>query len=176
MGEVSLGQAEFWSVVGDFDASVPIGDAQIRLRFGGVEWSVGGGDYESLGVVVPRVIAFARNGAARHWAAFVGLHTAEEVIDTVTNHVFPPGMDSGPRRWDVASALLAYVLSALFDANLGTDCVVGVRGARDETIIVRSKNGAVEAHEVTIKNFDRAIEELAAWYATIDPRPNQNAG
>lgn len=162
-----FGQSEFRIVVEDFEASEPIGDAQIRLRFDGVNWSVGGGGYESLGVVVPKLIAFARNGAARHWGAFVGLHTAEDVIDTVTDHVFPPGADSGPRRWDIAAALFGYVLSALFDANLGTDCVVSIRGIRDETIVVRSKNGAVEAHEVTIKNFDRAIEELAAWYAKI---------
>jgi hypothetical protein len=167
MGQVEFGRSAFRIVLEDFEASETIGDSQLIFRFEGVNWSVGGSQFESLGVVVPKVINFARRGTARHWGAFVGQLTPEAVINTVISHVFPPGVDSGPQRSDISSALFRYALSALFDANLGADCVVSVRGLRDESIIVRSLDGVVEAHEVSIEDFDRAIDELEVWYTTI---------
>jgi hypothetical protein len=154
-------------VLEDFEAVEPIGHSPLRFRFEGDDWSVGSSQFESLGVVVPKVIEFARNGSARHWGPFAGRYTPEGVINTVTSHVLPPGGDSDPRSLDISAALHRYVLSALFEANLGADCVVSVRGGRYETIIVRSLDGVVEAHQVSIKNFDRAVYELEVWYETV---------
>jgi hypothetical protein len=167
MGQVVFGRSAFRIVVEDFEPFETIGDSQLIFRFEGVDWSVGGSQFESLGVVVPKVINFARSGTVRHWGAFVGQRTPEAVINTVISHVFPPGVDCGPRRSDISSALFRYALSALFDANLGADCVVSVRGLRDETIIVRSLDGVVEAHQVPTEYFDRAIDELEVWYEMI---------
>lgn len=169
MRDMRFGDNNFWIVLEGVDHRVPDGDSQILLRFEGQGWRVGGEDYESFGVVVPKIISFGRNGAARHWGAFVGARTATEVIERVTSYVFPPGVDSlTPWHWDISSALFAYVFSALFDANLGARCVLVVRGQRHETIIVQSEDGAVQTHDVPVNSFDHAIDELSEWLHAVE--------
>lgn len=137
------------------------------LRLEGTDWQIGGQEYESLGVVVPKLIGFCRNGAARHWGSFADAKTPVEVMDRVVSMVFSGKKHSGPWVWDSSSALHGYVLSSLFDANLGARCAVVVRGLRHETIIVKANDGSVGTYEVRLESFDRAIDDLAAWYAAL---------
>lgn len=164
-----FGDSQFRIVVEGFERSARVGDSQMFLWLEGPGWRVGGEDYESFGVVVPKLVAFGRNGAARHWGAFDRARTPSDVIERVTSYVFPPGIEpSGPWHWEISSALFCYVLSGLFDSNLGEHCVVAVRGRRHETIIVQSKAGAVQAHDVPVKSFDRAIDGLCEWMQTLE--------
>lgn len=169
MGPERFGGSRFQIVVQDFDRSDPVGDSQLFLTLEGPGWRLGGESAESFGVVVPKLIAFGRNGASRHWGSFAGMQTPDEVMNRLVDYVFPPGIEpSGPWHWDTSSALFEYVLSARFDGNLGVRCVAAVRGQKNETIIIQADDGDVQAHEVSVGSFDRAISELSKWARAVE--------
>jgi hypothetical protein len=167
MEKIQFGDSRFRIVVEEFEIWDPIAHSPLLLTIQGSDWSVGG-EYESFGVVVPGLVEFGRNGAARHWGAFVGLHTPDEVIDRVASYAFTGGNHSEPRYWDISSAMLRYALNYIFTANLGVDCAVVVNSSQQETFIVRTNDGVVRAYDVPLKSFKRAIDELAVWKTAIE--------
>lgn len=165
-----FGNYEFAIVVEDFDPLTPFGDSQLLLGLEGPGWRIGGDAYETVGVIVPNLVEFGRTGAIRHWGSFAGALSAEGVMARVESFVFA---ESGSRRawgWEASSALHRYVLSSLFDANLGTARVVAVRSRKYETIVVKSYDGTVEAHNVPVSTFDAAIAALSDWTADAESR------
>lgn len=164
MESLRFGDDEFAIVIEDLQFDDQLQFSQMLLRLEGRDWHIGGEVCESLGVVVPKLIDYYRSGAARHWGSFADVRTPSEVMDRVVSMVFSGTKHSSPWGWDSSAALHGYVLSSLFDANLGTSCVVGVRGRKHETIIVQAHDGSVDAYQVPLQNLDRAIDDLAAWY------------
>lgn len=172
-----FGRLNFRVIVEDFAPTQPWAHSQLRLKFVGDNWELGGEREESVGVVVPRVIEFGRSGAVRHWAPFADVVTPEEVVDRVDSYAFGPSPPlEGLRRWDVSSAFARYSLSALFDFNLGVESAVCVRGVKSETFIVRRGNMGVSSYDVSIKAFESAVEGLAGWYdsASAQGVPNEH--
>lgn len=167
MENLRFGDDEFAVVVEEFEFDEQVQYSQMLLRLEGRDWRIGGQESETLGVVVPKLVDYCRNGAVRHWGSFADARTPSDVIDRVVPIVFSDTKHSGPWVWDSFSALHAYVLSSLFDANLGASCVVVVRGLKHETIIVQAHDDSVDSYEVPLASFDRAIDDLAAWYEAV---------
>jgi hypothetical protein len=165
-----FGAAAFSIDVEDVDsrASLSAHD-QIRIRLFGHGWSLGGGADESFGVAIPRLIEFARSSGQRHWGPFAGLESNEAVVRRVMEYGYgsPTGTRSLLHPWDVASALAAYALSALFDSNLGVEVAVLVRGTGVETLIAEVSPGSTVVAEIPALAFDKAIDQLAAWMDQI---------
>lgn len=170
MQNLRFGNDEFAIVVEDFDPVIPFGYSQLLLRLEGPGWRIGGETHETVGVVVPGLLEFGRNGPLRHWGSFVGALSAEEVIERVESFVFAESGFSRAWEWEASSALHRYVLSSLFDTNLGASRVVVVRGGKHETIVVKSNDGTVEAHDVPVGSFDAAIAALADWASQAESR------
>ncbi len=174
MQNLRFGDEEFAIVVEDFDHSTSFGYSQVLLRLEGPGWRIGGDAYETVGVVVPKLVEFGRDGAARHWGSFAGALSPEDVLARVESWVFADSDFSTTWEWESSSALHRYVLSSLFDANLGANRVVVVRGGKNETIFVESSDGLVVAHDVPIGSFDAAIAALADWMADSEVRSGGN--
>lgn len=173
MESFRFGDDEFAVVVEELDLVDDLQYSQMLLCLEGRGWRIGGGQSESLGVVVPKLVDYGRDGAVRHWGSFADAQTPGEVIDRVDSMVISATMKHrSPWFWDSSSALYRYVLSSLFDANLGVSCAVVVRGLKHETIIVQAHDGSVDSFEVPLKNFDRAIDDLAAWYEAVSAQTN----
>lgn len=170
MKNLRFGNDEFAIVVEDFDPVTPFGYSQLLLRLEGPGWRIGGDAYETVGVIVPKLVEFGRTGAIRHWGSFAGALSAEGVMERVESFVFAESDSPSAWEWEASSALHRYVLSSLFDTNLGTARAVAVRSGKHETIVVKSNDGTIEAHGVPASTFDAAIAALSDWTAEAESR------
>jgi hypothetical protein len=66
-----------------------------------------------------------------------------------------------------------YSLSAQFDHNLGVEHAVAVRGAKEETLIWRTRSGEVFDASVPIEKFEAALAAFSSW-AEIQIEGNQS--
>lgn len=173
MESLRFGNDEFAVVVEGLDLVDELQYSQMLLSLEGRGWRIGSEQTESLGVVVPKLVDYCRSGAVRHWGSFADARTPSEVMDRVVSMVVSGTMKhTAPWFWDSSSALYRYVLSSLFDANLGVSCAVVVRGRKHETIVVQARDGNVDSYEVPLTSFDRAIDELAVWYEAVSAEPS----
>lgn len=165
-----FGGREFSVVIDDHDLPVPFGShAPMHIGFAGEGWAIGGTDDETFGAVVPRLLTFGQAPRVRHWAAFIGLDSYEEVLQRVIRYGYarPTPVRSSLHPWDTSSAFTAYCLSALFDGNLGVGAAVMIRGGRTGTLIVQENSGDIRIVEVPVKQFDRAVADLDVWSTAV---------
>lgn len=138
--------------------------SQITIRLSGEDWSVASDVDETLGVVAELLGRFHVRPQVRHWGAFAGLGTFEEVLDRVL--LFGYGSPTSPnslRKRHVSSAMCGYSLSTCFDYGLGVDHMISIRSHAEETLIWRTKAGDLAVHEVPVADFELAVGAFLEW-------------
>jgi len=166
MNAIDFGDAQFKVTVSDFELNADRPEfSQFTFMLAGRGWSLlAPNRTESLGVVSARLGRFVADAPVRHWGAFVGLKTHEEVVARVASHGFGGSHPvSGFRRWEISSAFVQYSLSAQFDNNLGVKHAIAVRGIREETLIWQTKSGEVFDASIPIEKFESAFAAFVRW-------------
>ncbi len=168
MPEMVFGDPQRIAVIVTHASMLPgdsVGLSEVAVSLVGDGWSLRG-ESQSVGAIAGCLEDFCLAGPMRHWGAFLGKSSFEQVLAHVLSGSYGPLADDQIERWKVGSAMLQYNLGYCFSESLDADGAAGVRSEKDECLIW-TRAGKTFQSTVSAVEFDAAVKGFCRWVRTL---------